>query len=151
MDVTYFENQRYFSKKSLQGKNVGKENFWELSLLSLLLEQPPNWLPNLAVSLEQLLNQSSYPLERRPNLLHNPIVSLDQLLNQHSHLLKQPKHLLNQPMFETDKLEQPNPAEPGVSTIKTDSRLGRDSLQQPQFCVYSRRCNPRIVETKMDQ
>ena len=56
MDVTYFENQRYFSKKSLQGKNVGKENFWELSLLSLLPEQPSNLLPNPTISPKQLLN-----------------------------------------------------------------------------------------------
>ena len=37
MDVTFFENQLYLSQYSLQGENnVGKENFWELSLLSPL-------------------------------------------------------------------------------------------------------------------
>ena len=112
MDVTFCENEPYLSQNSLQGENnVGKENFWELSLLSPLPEQ--------------LLNRPSHPTE-------------------------QPEHLLNQPVFETNKPEQPNPAQPGVSTTKTDSRPGGDSLQQPELHVYSR-SKPRIVETKMDQ
>ena len=48
MDVTFCENEPYLSQNSLQGENnVGKENFWELSLLSPLPEQ--------------LLNQPSVP------------------------------------------------------------------------------------------
>ena len=48
MDVTFCENEPYLSQDSLQGENnVGKENFWELSLLSPLPEQ--------------LLNQPSVP------------------------------------------------------------------------------------------
>ena len=136
MDVTFCENQPYLSQNSLQGENnVGKENFWELSLLSPLPEQ--------------LLNQPSLP-EQPPNLLPNTTVSPEQLLNQPSHPLEQPEHLLNQPVFETDKPEQPNPIKPRVSTTKIDSRPRGGSLQQPELRVYSR-SNPRIVETKMNQ
>ena len=118
-------------------------------MLSPLPKQPPNLLPNPAVSLEQLLNQPSMP-KQPPNLLPNLAVSPEQLLNRPSHPTEQPEHLLNQPVFETNKPEQPNPAQPGVSTTKTDSRPGGDSLQQPELHVYSRSM-PRIVETKMDQ
>ena len=30
MNVTFFENQHYFPKKSLQGENGSKKNFWDL-------------------------------------------------------------------------------------------------------------------------
>ena len=149
MYVMFFENQPYFSQNSLQGENVGKENFWELTLLSPLPKQPSNLFPNPAISPEQLLNQPSMP-KQPPNLLPNLAVSPEQLLNRPSHPTEQPEHLLNQPVFETNKPEQPNPAQPGVSTTKTDSRPGGDSLQQPELHVYSRSM-PRIVETKMDE
>ena len=56
LDVTFFLEPTFFSKTSLQGQNIDKENFWELSLLSLLPEQPPNLLPNPTISPKQLLN-----------------------------------------------------------------------------------------------
>ena len=51
-----FFRTNLFSKNSLQGQNIDKENFWELLLLSLLPEQPPNLLPNPTISPKQLLN-----------------------------------------------------------------------------------------------
>ena len=30
MNVTFFENQHYFPKNSLQGENGSKKNFWDL-------------------------------------------------------------------------------------------------------------------------
>ena len=35
MDVTFFENQPFYTKNSLQGENLGDENFWNVTLPSV--------------------------------------------------------------------------------------------------------------------
>ena len=103
-DVTFFLEPTFFSKNSLQGQNIDKENFWELLLLSLPPEQPSNLLPNPTISPKQLLNQPSYPPE-------------------------QPDHLLNQLVFETNKPKTTEPNRPWGVNNKNRFKARRDSLQ----------------------
>ena len=52
-DVSFFENQLYFSKTSIQGENLGESRFLEIVSNSLPpIESPPNPNPMPLVDVE---------------------------------------------------------------------------------------------------
>ena len=144
MDVTFFKNQPYFPKNSLQRENWNKENFQDL--FQIITPTPFSISkPELAV-FEPEPESNEIPTAQNNTLEQLPLnpsitqpISLENMLtiSPNQPAISEPSQLQSTAVAEPSQLQSITTIEPVVPTTDYNIRLGGAQQHQQELHVYS--------------